>query len=169
MGAFFIKNFPYIIIAVFIILLIVFSLDVRKEASNPGEKLWPIEKRPLFKSFIQMIYKELHKEGIEVSKDFITEVIAFCILGGVNPQKIRFKEGQFEVYWQWEKEHRGIMRNSGLEDPEFVINKILKITHEIGENYHFNIRREYSAFIRLKYMTHVPDIWWFADIFEKYQ
>lgn len=169
MGTFFVRNIPYLIIAVFVILLIVFSLDVHKNNSSEEEKKWHIEKRPLFRGFIAKIRKQLQHEGIEVSKDFVTEVIAFCILGGVNPQKIRFKEGKFEVYWEWEKAHRGVMRNSGLEDPEKVISRILTLTHEIGEQYQFNIRREYSALIRLKYMTHVPDIWWFSDIFEKYE
>ena len=60
------------------------------------------------------------EENIEVSKDFITEVIAFCILGGVNPQKIRFKEGKFNEFWMWEQEHRGVVRDAKLENPEKV-------------------------------------------------
>lgn len=169
MGAFLVRNIPYLIIAVFVIFLIVFSFDVYKDNASEGERKWHIEKRPLFRVFIRRLQKQLQQEGIEVSKEFVTEVIAFCILGGVNPQKIRFKEGQFETYWEWEKTHRGVMRNCGLEDPEKVVNRILTLTHEIGEQYQFNIRREYSAIIRIKYMTHVPDIWWFSEIFEKYE
>lgn len=168
MGSFLINNFPYLIIAVFIILLVCLGRDVKSEMTDNGEREWHLKKRPLFKSFIQMIYDELKKEHMEVSKDFITEVIAFCILGGVNPQKIRFKKGKFTEFWTWEREHRGVIRESKLENPEKVVNRILTLAHEISQEYDYNIRREYSAFIRLKYMKHVPDIWWFADIFEKY-
>ena len=169
MGAFLIKNFPYLIIAVFIVLLVILGKDVKSEMTDGGEKEWHLKKRPLFKRFIHLIHKNLQQEGIVVSKEFITEVIAFCILGGVNPQKICFKEGKFEIYWEWEQAHRGVMRNEGLDHPETVVSRILELAHQIGEEYQFNIRREYSAFIRLKYMKHVPDIWWFADIFEKYE
>ncbi|MEE1072207.1 MAG: hypothetical protein U0L26_07445 [Cellulosilyticum sp.] len=168
MGAFFINNFPYIIIAVFIVLLVILGKDVKAELTDSGEKKLEIKKKPLFRGFVYKIHKSLQEEGIQVSKEFITEVIAFCILGGVNPQKIRFKEGQFEIYWEWEKAHRGIIREAELENPEKVVKKILELAHQIGEEYNFNIRREYSVFIRLKYMKHVPDIWWFAEIFEKY-
>ena len=169
MGAFIIRNFPYLIIAVFIVLLIVLGRDVKQEMTDGGEKEWKIIKRPLFKIFIGLIQKELKGQGLQVSKEFITEVIAFSILGGVNPQKIRFKEGKFELYWNWEQEHRSIMRQENLKEPELVVKKILEITHKIGKEYQFNVRREYAVYIRLKYMKHVPDIWWFADIFEKYE
>lgn len=167
MGAFLVKNFPYIIIAVFIVLLIILGKDVKTELTDGGERKLQIKKRPLFKHFICMIRKSLQEEGIQVSKDFIIEVIAFCILGGVNPQKIRFKEGQFEIYWEWEQSHRGIMREIQLDNPEEVVKKVLELTRKIGEEYQFNIRREYSVFVRLKYMKQVPDIWWFSEIFEK--
>lgn len=168
MGTFLIQNFPYLIIAVFIILLICLGRDVKSEMTDGGDKEWHLKKRPLFKSFIHMIREQLKKEGIEVSKDFVTEVISFCILGGVNPQKIRFKEGKFTEYWIWEQQHRGVMREAHIEEPEKVVSRILELAHDIGQEYDYNIRREYSAFVRLKYMRHVPDIWWFADIFEKY-
>lgn len=164
-----IGKIPYIILAIFVIILIILGTDINKEIRHENREAFKPQKRPLFNHFIEMIYKQLKAEHLEVSKDFITDFISFCILGGVNPQKIHFKLGQFENYWTWASAHSTSVRDQQIAEPEKTVTRILEITHDISENYHFNIRREYAAYIRLKYMKHVPDIWWFANVFEKYE
>lgn len=169
MGVYVLRNFPYIIAFGIVILLVVGGADVKKEIKAGNRQEFKHKRRPLFKRFINLIYKMLKEEGIEVSKELIIEVISFCILGGVNPQKISFKEGKFDMYWEWAKLHRAIIMNNELKNPKEVINKILEASKKIGDELEFNVRREYAPFIRIKYMKHVPDIWWFAEVFEKHE
>ena len=169
MGVYILRNFPYVIAFVIVILIVIGGADVKKEIKTGNRQEFKHKRRPLFKNFINLIYNKLKDEGVEGSKELIVEVISFCILGGVNPQKINFKEGKFEVYWEWAKKHRGIIKESELKNPEETITKILEAAKQIGNELEFNIRREYAPFIRIKYMKHVPDIWWFADVFEKHE